>query len=40
MEQIKLPYTEPEVSELGTVEELTAKFGLIISDNPVHEVLL
>lgn len=36
----KRPYVEPEVEELGTVEELTAMGGMLLHDNPAHRVLL
>ncbi|MBR7673806.1 hypothetical protein [Streptomyces daliensis] len=37
---VKRVYVEPEVEELGTVEELTAHGSILLPDNPTHRTLL
>ncbi len=37
---MKHEYLEPEIEEIGTVEELTHIKGILIHDNPTHHDLL
>ncbi|MFH9425368.1 hypothetical protein [Streptomyces sp. NPDC017529] len=36
----KRVYVEPEVEDLGSVEELTAHGSILLPDNPTHRTLL